>query len=81
MSERTGPNLEVENATDDRLEPLATASRAIVLEPGERMWLSLFDTAEGVLAIALTSDATTWDAALLAAEPFLESVRLITTSP
>jgi hypothetical protein len=76
MSGRTGPNRELENTSTARIGILTSASGELALEPGERMWLSLFDTAEGVLAIAVTSDAAAWDAALLVAEPLLESVTI-----
>ena len=74
MSGLTGPNLELENTSDTRFDVPPSSSGVIELEPGERAWLSLFDTADGVLAIAVISDAAVWDAALLAVEPFLESV-------
>jgi hypothetical protein len=74
MSGLTGPNLELENTTDTALDLTPNRSGVIDLEPGDRAWLSLFDTAHGVLAIAVTSDAAAWDDALLAVEPFLESV-------
>jgi hypothetical protein len=53
----------------DLIEPIA-------LGAGERMWLSLFDTPAGVLAIAVRSASADWDAALLAVEPFLEQVAI-----
>ena len=74
MSGLTGPNLELENPSGVRTSMLPTASGDVGLDGGDRAWLSLFDTADGVLAIAVTSDAATWDAALLEAEPLLESV-------
>ena len=76
MSGLTGPNVELEHDGDATVELLATKSDPIRLEPGERAWLSMFDAADGVLAIAVISDAATWDAALLAVEPFLESVSI-----
>ncbi len=76
MSGHTGPNLEVESTTDTSIDLLSTASSTIALEPDARLWLSLFDTAGGVLAVAVIADGGTWDAALLAAEPFLESVEI-----
>ena len=74
MSGLTGPNLELENTSDARLPLLGTSSGTINLQPGERAWVSMFDTADGVLVIAVTSDAAVWDPALLAVEPLLESV-------
>jgi len=76
MNGRTGPNLELESTADARVDLLTTASGAIGLEPGERAWLSLFDTGGGVVAVTVIADAGTWDAALLAAEPLLETVEI-----
>ena len=74
MSGLTGPNLELENTADTRIELLPDPPGVIDLDPGQRMWLSVFDTSDGVLAISVVSDAAVWDSALLAVEPFLESV-------
>jgi hypothetical protein len=76
MSGLTGPNVELENPTAAAIALLATSTGTIDLGPGQRMWLSLFDTHAGVVAIAVTAAAADWDAALLAAEPFLESVTI-----
>jgi hypothetical protein len=76
MSGLTGPNLELEHAGTAPVDLLATASTPLRLEPGQRAWLSMFDTPDGVVAIAVISDADTWDAALLAVEPFLEQVSI-----
>ena len=74
MSGLTGPNLELENATDDRIDLLPDPPGVIGLDPGQRMWLSVFDASDGVLAISVVSDTGMWDSALLAVEPFLELV-------
>jgi hypothetical protein len=76
MSGLTGPNVELENPTAADIALLATSTGTIDLGPGQRMWLSLFDTDAGVVAIAVTAAAADWDVALLAAEPFLESVTI-----
>jgi hypothetical protein len=72
MSGQTGPNLELENASGVP----ATLIEPLELGDGERMWLSMFDTSAGVLAIAVRSATTDWEAALLAVEPFLEGVAI-----
>lgn len=76
MSGQTGANLELENPTDTTVTLLGAQSGPLRLDAGERMWLSLFDTADGVLAITVTAPASAWEAALLTAEPLLESVRI-----
>ena len=76
MSGLTGPNLELENTSTGQVRPLTTASGPIALESGQRMWLSMFDTADGVVAVSVIADASVWDAALLAAERVLETVKI-----
>jgi hypothetical protein len=74
MGGLTGPNLELENPTDGEVALATTAAGPIAIGPGQRVWLSMFDAATGVVAIVVRSDVADWDAALLAAEPFLEGV-------
>lgn len=76
MSGLDGFTLEVENATTARRQLLTTMSERVGIEPGARLWLSLFDTADGLLAIAVASPEATWDEALAIAEPVLESVTI-----
>jgi hypothetical protein len=76
MSGLSGPNLEIEHAAAGSLEVLPTMTGSIGLDPGSRMWLSLFDTSDGVVAIAVSAPVPAWDDALLAAEPLLESVTI-----
>jgi hypothetical protein len=40
------------------------------------MWLALFDTPEGLVAIIVQGSAADWDSVLVAAEPVLESVTI-----
>jgi hypothetical protein len=76
MSGRDGFTLELENATTARRQLLTTSSERLGIEPGGRLWLSLFDTADGLLGIAIASPRATWDEALSIAEPLLESVTI-----
>ena len=76
MSGLDGVTLEVENARTARRQLLTTSSEQVGLEPGARLWLSLFDTADGLLGIAIASPAATWDEALAVAEPLLELVTI-----
>lgn len=46
------------------------------ISPGRRLWIAFFDTPEGLLAIMVGGSVARWDAALLAAEPVLESVTI-----
>ena len=74
MSGLDGVTIEVENAATARTQLLTTTSEPVGIEPGARLWLSLFDTADGLLGIAVASPGATWDEALAIAEPLLESV-------
>ena len=46
----------------------------LAIDPGRRLWISLFDTPDGLLAIMVGGSVATWDRALSLAEPVLESV-------
>ena len=48
----------------------------LTVSPGERMWLALFDTPEGLVAIIVQGSAADWDSVLVVAEPVLESVTI-----
>jgi hypothetical protein len=44
------------------------------IDPGRRLWIALFDTDAGLLAIMVGGSTERWDETLAAAEPVLESV-------
>ena len=75
MSGLTGLLLELE-AAGAEADVLHVPPRALTLPPGERMWLALFDTPEGLVAIIVQGSASEWDSVLVAAEPVLESVTI-----
>jgi hypothetical protein len=74
MSGLTGANLEVENSGDTHTGILDVSVGRLGIDPGRRLWISLFDTDEGVLAIMVGGSVAQWDRALGLAEPVLESV-------
>lgn len=76
MSGLEGENLELANSSGTRLDLLTAGGGRLGIEPGGRLWLSLFDTGDGLLAIAVTSPAASWDEALGVVEPVLESVTI-----
>ena len=41
---------------------------------GRRLWIALFDTPDGVLAVMVGGSVAGWEGALSAAEPVLESI-------
>ena len=75
MSGLTGLLLELE-ATGAEADVLHVPPGALTLPRGERMWLALFDTPEGLVAIIVQGSASEWDSVLAAAEPVLESVTI-----
>ena len=78
MSGLTGVVLEVENPTAaaEHVQVLRVAPGPLGIDPGRRLWVAFFDTADGLLAIMVGGSVATWDAALLAAEPVLETVTI-----
>ena len=54
---------------------MQTPPGALRIDPG-RLWMAFFDTPDGLLAIMVGGSVATWDEALGAAEPVLESVRI-----
>jgi hypothetical protein len=44
------------------------------IDPGRRLWLALFDTTDGLVAVMVGGPSGGWDEALALAEPVLESV-------
>jgi len=75
MSGLIGLLLELETAAAEA-QVLHVPPGALTLPPGDRMWLALFDTPEGLVAIIVQGSAAGWDAVLVAAEPVLESVTI-----
>jgi hypothetical protein len=74
MSGLTGENLEVENSSDSHTAILDVSVGRLGIDPGRRLWISLFDTDDGVLAIMVGGSVAQWERALGLAEPVLESV-------
>jgi hypothetical protein len=72
------PGLEIlSTATSDgHVGILRVPPGPLGIDPGRRLWIALFDTTDGLLAILVGGSVAGWDAALLAAEPVLESVTI-----
>ena len=70
----TGLNLEVENDADAHTPIVEVAPGPLGIDPDRRLWISLFDTDAGVLAIMVGGSVAQWDRALALAEPMLESI-------
>lgn len=70
----TGSLVEVENAGEAHASVLEVPPGALGIDPGRRLWVALFDTDAGLLAIMVGGSVAEWQAALDAAEPVLESI-------
>ncbi|MEP6468682.1 MAG: hypothetical protein ABJC24_02830 [Chloroflexota bacterium] len=71
-----GFTVEVGNAGDRYVAVLKAPTSALGIGPGRRMWISFFDTPDGLLAIMVGGSSEKWSEALAIAEPVLESVRI-----
>jgi hypothetical protein len=72
----TGQIVEVENRGDAHARILQVAPGILGIDPGRRLSMALFDTAEGAFGIMVGGSVARWDETLLAAGPVLESVTI-----
>jgi hypothetical protein len=70
----SGYTVEVENAGPAHASILDVPAGRLGIDPGRRLWISLFDTPTGVLAVMVGGSVADWDHALAVAEPVLESI-------
>jgi hypothetical protein len=70
----TGFNLEVDNASGSHAPILEVPVGRLGIDSGRRLWISLFDTDDGLLAVMVGGSIAQWDRALALAEPVLESI-------
>jgi hypothetical protein len=71
-----GFTIEVENATGAHVGILDVPPGRLGIDPARRLWISLFDADNGVLAVMVGGSTDDWDHALLTAEPVLESIAI-----
>jgi len=64
----------VENRGTSHAGVMKVGPGLLGIDPGRKLWIGLFDTSNGVLAIMVGGSIAQWDKALKAAEPVLESV-------
>ena len=76
MSGLEGFAVEVENAADGDVPVLRVPAGPLAISPERRLWVSFFDTPNGVLAVMVGGSVARWDESLATAEPVLESVRI-----
>jgi hypothetical protein len=76
MSGLEGFTVEVENAAEGDVPILRVPAGPLAISPERRLWVSFFDTPEGVLAVMVGGSVDRWEDSLAAAEPVLESVHI-----
>lgn len=76
MSGLDGFTVEVENAADGDVPVLRVPAGPLAISPERRLWVSFFDTPNGVLAVMVGGSVVRWEDSLAIAEPVLESVRI-----
>jgi hypothetical protein len=70
----TGVVVEVENDGGEHAPILDVPAGRLGIDPGRRLWIALFDTADGLLAVMVGGPTDGWEDALRIAEPVLESI-------
>jgi hypothetical protein len=71
-----GLNVIIENRGSAHAPVLAVSAGTLGIDPQRRLWISLFDTADGLLAVMVGGSVAAWERALDVAEPVLESVMI-----
>ena len=71
-----GRNIVVENRGSSAAGIMDVAPGRLSIDPHRRLWISLFDSPDGVVAVMVGGSVARWDDALLLAEPVLESVAI-----
>lgn len=69
-----GFTVEVDNQRDSTSPVLEVPAGMLAIDPDRRLWISLFDTGDGVLAVIVEGSVSGWERALAVAEPVLESI-------
>ena len=64
----------VENRGNGHASIMKVAPGLLGIDAGRKLWIGLFDTSDGVLAIMVGGSIAQWETALKSAEPVLESV-------
>ena len=71
-----GHQVTVENASETHVQVIGVPPGPLGINPGRRLWVAFFDTDDALLAIMIGGSTAEWQAALDAAEPVLESIRI-----
>ena len=81
MSGLEGYTVEVENAAEGDVPVVRVPAGPLAISPERRLWMSFFDTPNGVLAVMVGGSVARWEESLAIAEPVLESVRIGDAAP
>jgi hypothetical protein len=76
MSGLEGLNVIVENRGTSPAPVMQVSAGTLSIDPGRKLWISFFDTADGLLAVMVGGSIVQWDRTLTVAEPVLESVQI-----
>jgi hypothetical protein len=74
MSALEGLNVIVENRGTAPAPVLEVSAGTLSIDPGRKLWISFFDTSDGLLAVLVGGSIAQWERTLTVAEPVLESV-------
>ncbi len=66
--------VEVENVGDSTSSVMRVAPGTLGFDPGRRLWVALFDTGDGIVAVLVGGSVAEWDRARELAEPILETI-------
>jgi hypothetical protein len=75
---QTGTVLEVENPGPAPAPIFDVPAGRLGIDADRRLWIALFDTPDGVLAVMVGGSTADWEHALTVAEPVLESIVIST---
>ncbi|HEX6474850.1 MAG TPA: hypothetical protein VF114_07160 [Candidatus Limnocylindria bacterium] len=71
-----GRVIEIENAGAAHATVMGVPPGPLGIDPGRRLWVAFLDSPDGLLAVMVGGSVAEWQAAMDAAEPVLESVRV-----
>jgi len=71
-----GRVIEIENAGDAHATVMVVPPGPLGIDPGRRLWVAFLDTPDGLLTVMVGGSVAEWQAAMDAAEPLLESIRV-----
>ncbi len=72
----SGHQITVENSGAEHALIFEVSVGPVGIDPARRLWMAFFDTDAGLLAIMVGGATDSWEEALAAAEPVLESIQI-----